>query len=103
MIKRHYGGTIVDDGFDPKNETGLVVHFEPVLFNTMFDAASREAAGEVGEIGDDLPFEVAAQFASKNFKVFRPKEGVASCVLFPFVWQVLAGPLRLDFIKLQHS
>src|SRR5947208_3120490 len=57
---------IVDHGFDPKNETGLVVHLDPVLFDTMLDSASRHTAGEVGEIGDDLSFEIAAQLASKK-------------------------------------
>src|SRR3989442_9284404 len=57
---------IMDHGFNPKNETGLVVHLDPVLFDTMLDSASRHAAGEVGEIGDDLSFEIAAQLASKK-------------------------------------
>src|SRR5439155_11015329 len=60
----HFG--IVDNGFDPKNQTGFVVHLEPVLLNTMFDPASRYAAGKIGNIGNDLPFKIAAQFASKK-------------------------------------
>src|SRR3989449_10069925 len=57
---------IIDHGFNPKNETGLVVHLDPVLFDTMLDSASRHTAGEVGEIGDDLSFEIAPQLASKK-------------------------------------
>ena len=57
---------IVDNGFNPKNQTSLVVHLEPVLLNTMFDPASRYAAGKIGEIGNDLPFKIAAQFTSKK-------------------------------------
>ena len=32
----------------------------------MFDPASRYAAGKIGEIGNDLPFKIAAQFTSKK-------------------------------------
>jgi len=36
------------------------------FFNPMFDSASRHAVGKVGEIRDNLAFEIAAQFASKK-------------------------------------
>src|SRR6266700_3685521 len=71
---------IIDHGFNPKNETGLVDHLEPVLFNTMLDSASRHTAGEVGEIGDDLSFEIAAQLASKKgHDLLGAKAGTKRC------------------------
>lgn len=58
---------IVDHGFNPKNESGFVVHLEPVLFNTAFDSRSAGAQTDQAEkIGDDFPFEVAVQFTSKE-------------------------------------
>ena len=58
---------IVDYGFDPKNNTGLVVHLEPVLFHSMFDPGSRNAfEREIANIADDFPFKVGADFSSKK-------------------------------------
>jgi hypothetical protein len=31
---------MVDDGLHPKNETRLVIHLEPVLFDTVLDSSS---------------------------------------------------------------
>jgi hypothetical protein len=62
---------VVDDGFDPKNETRLVVHFEPVLFDTMFDSRSTGApAHEAGQIRDDFALEVAVKFTPKKVHDF---------------------------------
>ena len=58
---------IVDDGFHPKNETGLVVHLEPVLFDTVFDSRSAGApADQARQIGHDLALEFAMQLTSKE-------------------------------------
>ena len=51
---------IIDDGFDPKNETGFIIHFEPVLFNAMFDSGSLHAADETRQIRDNFTFKTAA-------------------------------------------
>ena len=57
--------------FDPKNETGLVVHLEPVLFNAMFDSRSTGAAApEAGQIRDDFALEVAVKFTPKKVHDF---------------------------------
>lgn len=37
---------IVDDRFDPKNETGLVDHLEPVLFDTVLELRSAGALAD---------------------------------------------------------
>jgi hypothetical protein len=34
---------IIDHHFHPKNQTGLVIHFQPVLFNAMFDPCSGDS------------------------------------------------------------
>ena len=80
---------VVDHGFHPKNETALVVHLEPVLFNLMFDAASWDASAKVGEMRDDLSFKIAAQFTSKVHDLRGAK-----------AQRAMAKQFRIEFRKL---
>jgi hypothetical protein len=57
---------IVDDQLEPKNRTGFVIHFQPVLFEAMFDPGSRDsAAPDTGvHVTDDFASEVPGEFPS---------------------------------------
>jgi hypothetical protein len=59
---------IVDDHFDPKNRTGLVVHFQPVLFDAMFDPRTGDALQpDAGfHLRDDSTQKMPGQFCAKQ-------------------------------------
>jgi len=59
---------IIDDHLHPKNRTGFIVHFQPVLFNAMFDPCPGDSAApdSVLHVRDDFAAEMPGQFPSKE-------------------------------------
>jgi hypothetical protein len=55
---------LIDDGLDTQDQAEFVVHFQPVLFHVVFDAAARLPFGFV--IGQDFTVELAVQFATEK-------------------------------------
>ena len=57
----------VDDHLQPEDRACLVVHFEPVLFYSMFDPGSGNALErEIAHVADNFAFEVGADLSSKK-------------------------------------
>ena len=52
----------------PKNRTGFIVHFQPVLFDTMFNPCPGNscARARVLHVRNDLAAEITGQFFSKE-------------------------------------
>jgi hypothetical protein len=47
----------IDHHLDTEDRTGFVIHLQPVLFHTMFDAGSgNPLEGQVTDIADDFAF-----------------------------------------------
>ena len=63
---------VIDDHLDAKNRTGLVDHFQPVLFNTMLDARTGKAPApdSVVEIGDHIAGEIRVRLLSQEAQDF---------------------------------
>jgi len=49
----------VDDHLQPEDRACLVVHFEPVLFHSMFDPSpGNSLEGEIANVGHDFPWKL---------------------------------------------
>jgi hypothetical protein len=58
----------VNDRFNPEDQTGLIVHLDPVLFHAVFDAMPQQAAFELlrPEVGEYLTLELAVELAAEE-------------------------------------
>jgi hypothetical protein len=72
----------VDDHLDAEDQTGLVIHLDPVLFHAVFDPPPRQPPPEFmfAEVGDHLAREIAAQLAPQEGH-HLPSAEVAGAVL----------------------
>ena len=59
---------IIDHHLHPKNRTGFIVHFQPVLFDTMFNPCPGNscARAPVLHVRNDLAAEITGQLSSKE-------------------------------------